>query len=184
MNAGRDSRRIGLRSTRAPMRGRVAMKASVEKQTPETQQFLTFLLDGQEYGLEIFKVQEIRGYAPITPIPNLPPHVRGVMNLRGTVLPVIDLRMRFHLPAAEYHKYTVIVIATVAEKTVGLLVDAVSDVLVVASNVMREAPDFGAAVDTRFIDGVFESREHLIVALNMEELLSECDLALRKSIAA
>src|ERR1017187_3213649 len=105
------------------------MKVIDEKQVQASQQFLTFLLDDQEYGLEIFKIREIRGYAPVTPIPNVPPHVRGVMNLRGTVLPVVDLRMKFHLPAVEYNKFTVIVIATVGEKTVGLLVDAVSDVL-------------------------------------------------------
>ena len=155
----------------------MAMKALIEDNAQESQQFLTFLLEDQEYGLEIFKIREIRGYAPITPIPNVPPHVRGVMNLRGTVLPVVDLRMKFRLPAVEYSKYTVIVIATVGEKTVGLLVDAVSDVLMVSKDSMREAPDFGAAVDTRFISGVFQSRERLTVALNLEELLTESELA-------
>jgi purine-binding chemotaxis protein CheW len=154
------------------------MKALVENQAPKSQQFLTFLLEDQEYGLEIFKIREIRGYAPITPIPNVPSHVRGVMNLRGTVLPVVDLRMKFHLPEVGYSKYTVIVIATVGDKTVGLLVDAVSDVLTVALDAIRDAPDFGAAVDTRFINGVFQSKEHLAVALNLEELLSESELAL------
>jgi purine-binding chemotaxis protein CheW len=156
----------------------MAMKAVVANQVQESQQFLTFLLEDQEYGLEIFKIREIRGYAPITPIPNVPAHVRGVMNLRGTVLPVVDLRMKFHLPVVEYSKYTVIVIATVGDKTVGLLVDAVSDVLMVALDAIRDAPDFGAAVDTRFINGVFQSKEHLAVALNLEELLSESELAL------
>src|ERR1035441_10746663 len=105
------------------------MIASAENSVQESRQFLTFLLNDQEYGLDISKIREIRGYAPITPIPNVPPHVRGVMNLRGTILPVIDLRMKFHLPAVEYNKFTVIVIATVGAKTVGCLVDAVSDVL-------------------------------------------------------
>jgi purine-binding chemotaxis protein CheW len=159
------------------------MKALVDEKAQEQQQFLTFLLDEQEYGLEIFKIREIRGYAPVTPIPNVPPHVRGVMNLRGTVLPVIDLRMKFNLPAVEYSKFTVIVIATVADKTVGLLVDAVSDVLMVANDAIREAPDFGSAVDTRFINGVFQSREHLTVALNLEELLTECELAVPEQAA-
>ena len=162
----------------------MAMKVLAERKLQESQQFLTFLLDDQEYGLEIFKIREIRGYAPITPIPNVPPHVRGVMNLRGTVLPVVDLRMKFHLPPVEYNKYTVIVIASVGDKTVGLLVDAVSDVLMVADKDIREAPDFGASVDTRFINGVFESRERLTVALNLEKLLSESELELPQSIAA
>ena len=160
------------------------MKVLAERKIQESQQFLTFLLDDQEYGLEIFKIREIRGYAPITPIPNVPPHVRCVMNLRGTVLPVIDLRMKFHLPPVEYNKYTVIVIAAVGDKTVGLLVDAVSDVLMVADKDICEAPDFGASVDTRFINGVFESRERLTVALNLEKLLSESELTLPQSIAA
>jgi len=160
------------------------MQALTEEKVQESQQFLTFLLDDQEYGLEIFKIREIRGYAPVTPIPNVPPHVRGVMNLRGTVLPVVDLRMRFNLPPVEYNKFTVIVIATVGDKNVGLLVDAVSDVLMVAKDAMREPPDFGAAVDTRFINGVFESRGHLTVALNLEELLSEGHLETPQLIAA
>jgi purine-binding chemotaxis protein CheW len=154
------------------------MKAVIANQTQQSQQFLTFLLEDQEYGLEIFKIREIRGYAPITPIPNVPSHVRGVMNLRGTVLPVIDLRMKFNLPLVEYNRFTVIVIATVGDKTVGLLVDAVSDVLTVALDAIREAPDFGDAVDTRFINGVFQSRDRLAVALNLEELLTESELAL------
>jgi purine-binding chemotaxis protein CheW len=158
------------------------MKSLAANQARDSQQFLTFLLDDQEYGLEIFKIREIRGYAPITPIPNLPPHVRGVMNLRGTVLPVIDLRMKFHLPTVEYNKFTVIVIATVADKTVGLLVDAVSDVLMVAHEAIRDAPDFGTAVDTRFINGVFQSREHLAVALNLEELLTDSELTVPQPV--
>jgi purine-binding chemotaxis protein CheW len=106
------------------------------------------------------------------------------MNLRGTILPVIDLRIRFHLPAVEYNNFTVIVIAAIGGKTVGLLVDAVCDVLMIAQDAMRQAPDFGAAVDTRFMNGVFESRKHLTVALDLEELLSDCAVALPQSIAA
>ena len=159
------------------------MKTLVANQALDSQQFLTFLLEDQEYGLEIFKIREIRGYAPITPIPNVPAHVRGVMNLRGTVLPVIDLRMKFRLPAVEYNKYTVIVFATVGDKTVGLLVDAVSDVLMVPKDTIREAPDFGSAVDTRFINGVFQSKERLTVALNLEELLTESELIVPQQAA-
>ena len=151
-----------------------AQLASPVQQQPF--QFLTFLLDEQEYGLELFRIQEICGYAPITPIPNVPEHVRGVMNLRGTVLPVVDLRMKFRLPVVEYTKFTVIVIAMVEEKTVGLLVDAVSDVLQVTQESMRSAPDFGSTVDTKFINGVFQTKDHLAVALNLEKLLAETEM--------
>ena len=149
------------------------MATKLTQQAERSTQFLTFLLQEQEYGLELFKIQEICGYAPI---PNLPPHVRGVMNLRGTVLPVIDLRMKFHLPVVEYNRFTVIVIAMVEDKTVGLLVDAVSDVLHVNEDKMRPSPDFGDSVDTEFINGVFQTRDHLAVALNLEKLLTEGEL--------
>lgn len=160
------------------------MATNIEQQSQLGKQYLTFLLEEQEYGLELFKIQEICGYAPITPIPNLPPHVRGVMNLRGTVLPVIDLRMKFRLPAVEYNKFTVIVIAKVKEKTVGLLVDAVSDVLQVTPEQIRDAPDFGTSVDTEFIRGVFQTRDHLAVALNLEKLLTESELVAPELAAA
>lgn len=157
---------------------------AAQQHAQSSHQFLTFLLEEREYGLELFRIQEICGYAPITPIPNLPPHVRGVMNLRGTVLPVIDLRMKFRLQEVAYNKFTVIVIAKVQEKTVGLLVDAVSDVLQVKEDELRAAPDFGAAVDTQFINGVFQTRDHLAVALNLEKLLSEEELAAPTPAAA
>jgi purine-binding chemotaxis protein CheW len=158
------------------------MNAIVKQQTQVSTQFLTFLLDEQEYGFELFKIKEVRGYAPVTPIPNVPSHVRGVMNLRGTVLPVVELRMKFCLPPIEYNKFTVIVIAMVGDKTVGLLVDSISDVLQVTQEAMRPAPDFGSAVDTRFINGVFQTRERLAVALNLEKLLSDIELPCRKLI--
>lgn len=151
------------------------MRASTNHTTNE-RQFLTFMLEEQEYALQIGTIKEIRGYSAITPVPSVPAHVRGVMNLRGTVLPVMDLRMKFGLPAAAYDRFTVIAIVTVGEKTVGLLVDAVSDVLMVADDAIRPSPDFGSAVDTRFIQGVFEAHERLVVALDLEQLLTEGEL--------
>lgn len=159
------------------------MASTVAHTAQDSRQFVTFLLDEHEYGLEILQIREIRGYAPITPIPNVPLHVRGVMNLRGTVLPVIDMRTRFNLPPIEYSRYTVIVIASVGTKTVGLLVDAVSDVLTVEKNKIQEAPDFGSGIDTRFISGVFQSRERLAVALDLNNLLVENELELAAAAA-
>ena len=141
----------------------------------DVNQYLTFLLNNEEYGLELLRIQEIRGYSAATPIPNVSPYVRGVINLRGTVLPVVDLRIRFGIPAVEYNKFTVIVITTFGTKMVGLLVYAVSDVLEVNAEAMQPPPDFGASVNTEFIQGVFATREGLAVALNLEKLL-EADL--------
>ena len=160
------------------------MKAAAPKSSnEESQQFLTFLLEDQEYGLELLTIQEIRGFTTITPVPNVLPHIRGVINLRGTVLPVVDLRVRFGLPPMDYNKFTVIVIARVADRILGLLVDAVSDVLDVSKTAMRAAPDFGNTVDTRFIEGVFETRERLAVALDLGQLLEDSEVPITQAAA-
>lgn len=143
----------------------------------EINQYLTFSLGDEEYGIDILKVQEIKGYSAITYIPNTPPHIKGVMNLRGTVIPVVDLRVKFSMPAVEYNKFTVIIVVTVGEKILGLVVDAVSDVLNIARGDVRPAPDFGARVDTKFISGVASLNDRLAVLLDIQKLLSEDDLA-------
>ncbi len=138
----------------------------------QVRQFLTFLLGQEQYGIEILKVQEIKGYSAITPIPNTPAHIKGVINLRGTVVPVVDLRAKFSLPASEYNKFTVIVVVTVGEKVIGMLVDAVSDVLDIAARDIRAAPDLGARVDMRFVSGIASLGERMTVLLDIDKLLS------------
>jgi purine-binding chemotaxis protein CheW len=140
-------------------------------------QYLTFSLGSEEFGLEILKVQEIKGYSAITPIPNSSPHVKGVMNLRGTVVPVVDLREKFSLSTVEYTKFTVIIIVTVADKTIGLIVDAVSDVLEIPASEIRPAPNLGTRADTRFISGMAEVDEKLTVLLDLDRLLSDDEVA-------
>src|ERR1035437_6176020 len=130
------------------MTQRAVLDAGLAASATATSQFLTFLLGTEQYGVEILKVQEIRGYSAVTPIPNTPAHIKGVINLRGTVVPVVDLRAKFSLANAEYNKFTVIIVVTVREKVVGLVVDAVSDVLDIGATEMRVAPEFGAQVDT------------------------------------
>jgi purine-binding chemotaxis protein CheW len=134
-------------------------------------QFLTFQLANEEYGLEILRVQEIKGYSKITPLPNTPAEVKGVMNLRGAVVPIIDLRTRFGLREAEYNRFTVIIVVTVRSKVVGLVVDAVSDVLNVGAQEVVPAPDLGAGVDTSFMTGMARTGERLITLLNIDRLV-------------
>lgn len=136
-------------------------------------QYLSFRLGQETYAVEILGVQEIRGLSPITPIPNAPAHVRGVMNLRGTIVPVIDLRIRFSVPDASYHRFTVIIIVAVASHVVGLVVDAVSDVVSADAEHCAPPPDFGARVDTSFITGLLQSGEQLVMLLNLERLLGD-----------
>ncbi|MBP3960629.1 purine-binding chemotaxis protein CheW [Gemmata sp. G18] len=139
--------------------------------SPDGSQFLTFLLQDEEYGLEILRVQEIKGYSKITPLPNTPREIKGVMNLRGTVVPIIDLRTRFGLREAEYTPFTVIIVVTVGAKIVGLVVDAVSDVLNVEAKEMVPTPDLGAGVDTSFLTGIARTGERLVSLLNVDRLV-------------
>ena len=140
-------------------------------------QFLTFALGAEEYGVPILNVQEIKGYAPVTPIPNTPPWVRGVMNLRGTIVPVIDLRLRLGMPPAEYGPFTVIIVMAVGTKVVGAVVDAVSDVVTIPDADVQRAPDFGVAVDLRFVAGIAQAAGKLIVLLDAETMLRHDELA-------
>jgi len=149
----------------------------IEGQTGTVNQFLTFLLGAEEYGIDILMVQEIRGYSAVTPIPNAPPHVRGIMNLRGTVVPVVDLRAKFGMPPVEYGKFTVIIVVMVGAKIAGLVVDAVSDVLNISQADVRPAPDLGARCDTRFISGVVSIADKLAVLLDIQRLLTEEEMA-------
>jgi len=140
--------------------------------TANIQQYLSFALGDEQYGIDILRVQEIKGYSGITPIPNTPAHIRGVMNLRGTVIPVVDLRAKFHLETRGYDKFTVIIVVTVGARIIGLVVDAVSDVLDISRTDIRPAPDLGCRDDTRFISGMVHVGERLVVLLDIATLLA------------
>ena len=158
------------------------MAAEAFNSTAATSQFLTFLLGAEQYGVEILKVREIRGYSAVTPIPNTTSYIKGVINLRGTVVPVVDLRAKFSMSTAEYNKFTVIIVVTVGAKVTGLVVDAVSDVLDVPAAEMRVAPDLGARVDTRFIRGMATIGDQMTVLLDIDRLLSEDELVALESL--
>ncbi len=135
-----------------------------------TNQFLTFTLNDQDFGIEILRVQEIKNFTKVTPIPNTPPCIKGVMNLRGTVVPIVDLRSKFNFPTAEYNQFTVIIVVNVGTKIMGLVVDAVSDVLNIEADAIEETPDLGS-IDTSFIRGLAKSADRLVTLLNIEQLL-------------
>jgi purine-binding chemotaxis protein CheW len=141
----------------------------------ELVQYLTFMMDDEEYGIEILSVQEIRGWEPMTVIPNSPDYVKGVINLRGTVVPVIDLRLRFQLPEVDYSDVTVVVIVKVAigdkEKIMGIVVDAVSDVYNLNKEIATKAPDVGESVNKPFIDGLINVEDKMVVLLDLEKIL-------------
>ena len=157
------------------MRGHEAAYGSMGTANDGTQ-YLTFALGDEEYGVAILNVQEIKGYSPATPIPNTPAYVKGVMNLRGTIVPVIDLRLRLGMPAAEYGPFTVIIVMAVGAKVVGAIVDAVSDVLAFADADVQAAPTFGTEVDGRFVAGIAQAGEKLVVLLDADAMLRHEDV--------
>lgn len=138
----------------------------------EVHQFLTFTLGDQDFGIEILRVQEIKNFTRITPIPNMPACIKGVMNLRGTVVPIVDLRIKFDMETTEYNQFTVIIVVNVGSRIMGLVVDAVSDVLNVDPTEIESAPDLGS-IDTSFINGLAKSADRLVTLLNIEQLLAE-----------
>lgn len=135
-------------------------------------QFLTFTLSEQEFGIDILRVQEIKNFSRVTPIPNMPPSIKGVMNLRGTVVPIIDLRTKFQMATAEYNQFTVIIVVNVGARIMGLVVDAVSDVLNADAESIEAAPQLGD-IDTSFITGLAKTGERLVTLLNIEHLLHD-----------
>ncbi len=144
-------------------------------------QFLTFSLGEELYGVDILRVQEIKGYTAVTKIPNTPPHIKGVLNLRGTIVPIVELRTKFGMPTIDYTMFTVIVVVVVQDKVMGLVVDAVSDVLDIGKKDIQPAPEFGSKIDVTFISGIGKSGEKLVSLLDIDRLL--LDPALKETLA-
>jgi len=142
-------------------------------------EFLTFKLGSEEYGIEILKVQEIRGYEQVTRIANAPEFIKGVVNLRGTIVPIVDMRIKFNLGEANYDQFTVVIILNVASRVVGMVVDSVSDVIQLAAEQIRAAPDFSASTfDTQYITGLGALDERMLILVDIEKLMSDSDMAL------
>lgn len=152
--------------------------------TTDGSQFLTFQLGDELYGVDILRVQEIKGYTTVTKIPNTPPHIKGVLNLRGTIVPIVELRTKFGMPTIDYTMFTVIVVVVVKEKIMGLVVDAVSDVLNIDRHDIQPPPQFGAKVDVSVLTGIGKSNDKLVAILDMDRLLSDDDLQDVTSAAA
>lgn len=156
---------------------RAADPTEVDDPSAMASQYLTFMLDGEEYGVEILGVQEIKGWEKCTEIPNTPDYVLGVINLRGSVIPVIDLRRRFGLQPREFGKLTVVIVVALetesGSKIMGFVVDAVSDVYNIAAAQVRPAPDLDNSVDTRFVKGLATIDEKMIILLDLDHIVSE-----------
>lgn len=144
------------------------------------EEYLTFMLDGEEYGIDILCVQEIRVFSSVTELPNKPDYIKGVINLRGIIIPIIDLRMRFGKASLEYNEQTVTIILKSQNPDkpmmVGIIVDAVSDVYKFSRQAIRKAPSFGNAIDNCFLHGLANYEDKLVILLAMNSLLDEDEL--------
>lgn len=150
--------------------------ASEEDQT--ACEYLTFRLGEEEYAIDILKVQEIRGYEPPTAIAYAPPFIKGVINLRGIIVPIVDLRIKFALGTVEYTPFTVVIILNVAQRVIGIVVDSVSDVTMLTRAGIRPAPDFSASFDTKYILGLASIEKRMLIVTDIERLMSSRDMEL------
>ena len=144
----------------------------------QPREFLSFKLGAEEYGIDILKVQEIRGYEKPTRMANVPAFIKGVVNLRGIIVPIIDLRIKFNLASVEYSEFTVVIILNVAERVLGIVVDAVSDVTMLDPGQIKPAPEFSAQLETSHIIGLGTLDERLLILMDIERLMTASDMGL------
>ena len=141
-------------------------------------EYLTFRLGKEEYGIDILKVQEIRGYEQPTRIANSPAYIKGVINLRGVIVPIVDLRLKFALGRADYDSFTVVIILNVCQRVVGIVVDSVSDVLDLDPATIREAPEFSSLVDSSYLLGLGTLENRMLILVDIERLINSPDLGI------
>jgi purine-binding chemotaxis protein CheW len=147
--------------------------------TEETSnEFLTFALGSEEYGVDILKVKEIRGYDAVTRLPDAPDYIKGVINLRGTIVPVVDMRLKFRLERADYTALTVMIVLNVADRVVGMVVDSVSDVVRLSDDQVRAVPEIGATIDRQFLTGIGTLDERMLILLDIECLMGSTEMGL------
>jgi purine-binding chemotaxis protein CheW len=143
-----------------------------------SREFLTFTLGHEEYAIDILCVQEIRGYDQVTAIANSPAFIKGVINLRGAIVPIVDLRIKFALESVSYDQFTVVIILSVMNRIIGMVVDSVSDVIALEEEAMRPAPEFGGSFDTRYLMGLATVDERMLILVDIEKLMSASDMSL------
>jgi purine-binding chemotaxis protein CheW len=141
-------------------------------------EYLTFILGSEEYGIEILKVQEIRSYEAVTKIANTPDFIKGVINLRGSIVPIVDLRMRFKLSNAEYNDTTVVIILNLSNRTMGIVVDGVSDVIGLNSAQISPVPELVSNIDTKYLLGLGTADDRMLILVDIEQLMSSQEMAL------
>ncbi|MBC3932489.1 chemotaxis protein CheW [Undibacterium curvum] len=144
-------------------------------------EFLSFTLGNEEYGIDIQRVQELRGYEAVTRIANAPDFMKGVMNLRGVIVPIIDMRMKFSLGSPVYDQFTVVIIITIQGQTLGMAVDSVSDVITLTQDQIRPAPEMGSSIDADFLIGLAPLEDRMLILMDIERFMTSTDMGLNLS---
>lgn len=144
----------------------------------EVQEYLTFSLGDEDYALDIMSVKEIRGYEAVTRIANAPAFIKGVINLRGDIVPIVDLRIKFQVGEARYDEFTIVIVIQIHDRMVGIVVDGVSDVISLAKEERRPPPEFGVGFDSRFLVGLAKLQERMVILVNIEALVTSEELCL------
>lgn len=147
------------------------------------EEFLVFTLGSEEYGIDILKVQEIRGYDQVTRIANTPAFIKGVTNLRGVIVPIVDLRIKFAQNDVSYNDNTVVIVLNLQQRVVGIVVDGVSDVLSLSADQIRPAPQFAVTLATEYLTGLGSLEDRMLILVDIERLLSSEEMALVDSVA-
>jgi purine-binding chemotaxis protein CheW len=156
----------------------LARASASGKAAPTHGEYLTFRLGGEEYGIDILRVQEIRSYEQPTRIANAPAFLKGVVNLRGVIVPIIDLRVKLNCDSAEFNAFTVVIVLNIRGRVVGAVVDSVSDVLELSGDAIKAAPSMNAQVDMSFITGIANVGERMLILMDIQELMSATDMGL------
>jgi purine-binding chemotaxis protein CheW len=146
-------------------------------------EFLAFCLGSEEYGIDIQKVREIRGYDAVTHIANSPEFIKGVVNLRGIIVPIIDMRIKFNLGTPTYDQFTVVIILNIAERLMGIVVDSVSDVITLAADQIKPAPDMGAALGSNHMIGLGVIDQRMLILMDIDQLMSSSEMGLIEQLA-
>jgi len=147
-------------------------------------EFLAFTLGKEEYGIDILKVQEIRGYEPVTRIANAPDFIKGVVNLRGIIVPIVDMRIKFNLGEPTYDQFTVVIILNIAGRVMGMVVDSVSDVTTLSPEQIKAAPEMGTTFDTDYLIGLGTLDERMLILVDIDKLMSSAEMGLIEKAAA
>lgn len=147
-------------------------------------EFLAFTLGKEEYGIDILRVQEIRGYEPVTRIANAPDFIKGVVNLRGIIVPIVDMRIKFNLGEPTYDQFTVVIILNIAGRVMGMVVDSVSDVTTLSPEQIKAAPEMGTTFDTDYLIGLGTLDERMLILVDIDKLMSSAEMGLIEKAAA